>query len=137
MATPSNKDRLIEPPNEPLHSFSIGTFSSLRYWNFRFLFGGTLLMSAGSWIQQVTLGWMMFDMTHSPLLVGTLHGVRAIPFLISSPMSTMDCCGFVGCHKRISFVFEGSSSSFLPRRGRILAKSDLKKARKQKRAYSL
>ncbi len=87
MTSPPNKDPLIIPPYKSPTGFRIGTFSSLRYWNFRFLMGGTMLMSAGNWIQQVTLGWMMFDMTHSPFLVGTLHGVRAIPFLISSPVA--------------------------------------------------
>jgi len=44
-------------------------------------------MSAGNWIQQITLGWFMFDMTHSAFLVGALHGVRFLPFLISSPIA--------------------------------------------------
>ena len=44
-------------------------------------------MSAGNWIQQVTLGWLVFNMTHSAFLVGSLHSIRAIPFLFSSPIS--------------------------------------------------
>ncbi len=44
-------------------------------------------MSAGNWVQQVTLGWLMFDMTHNALLVGSLLGVRALPFLISAPIA--------------------------------------------------
>ena len=44
-------------------------------------------MSAGNWVQQVTLGWLMFDMTQNALLVGSLMGVRAVPFLVSSPLA--------------------------------------------------
>jgi MFS family permease len=44
-------------------------------------------MSAGQWIQQVTLGWLLYDLTGSPVLLGAMHGVRALPFLIAGPMA--------------------------------------------------
>jgi predicted MFS family arabinose efflux permease len=44
-------------------------------------------MSAGQWIQQVTLGWLVYDLTNSPGLLGVLQGVRALPFLVFSPFS--------------------------------------------------
>jgi MFS family permease len=42
-------------------------------------------MSAGQWIQQVTLGWLVYDLTGSSVLLGVLNGVRVLPFLIASP----------------------------------------------------
>lgn len=42
-------------------------------------------MSAGQWIQQVTLGWLTYDLTGSSILLGVLNGVRALPFLIVGP----------------------------------------------------
>lgn len=67
--------------------FRFQTFSSLQYRNFRFLWGGTLFASAGNWIQQVTLGWLIYDMTENAFLVGTLQGVRALPFLLIGPLA--------------------------------------------------
>ena len=65
----------------------LGTFSSLRHLNFRYLWFGTLFMSGGQWIQQVTLGWLLYDLTGSSVLLGMLNGLRALPFLIASPIA--------------------------------------------------
>lgn len=65
----------------------LGTFSSLRYRDFRYLWGGTMLMSAGQWIQQVTLGWLLYDLTGSAILLGALNGLRTLPFLVSGPIA--------------------------------------------------
>lgn len=62
-------------------------FSSLRHRNYRLLWFGTLLMSAGQWIQQVTLGWLLYDLTGSAVLLGALNGFRAMPFLILGPLA--------------------------------------------------
>jgi MFS transporter, DHA1 family, staphyloferrin A biosynthesis exporter len=67
--------------------FRLGTFSSLRHLNFRYLWLGTLCMSGGQWIQQVTLGWLLYDLTGSSVLLGLLNGLRAVPFLIASPIA--------------------------------------------------
>src|SRR5262249_17769513 len=67
--------------------FRLGTFSSLRHLNFRYLWFGTLFMSGGQWIQQVTLGWLLYDLTGSSVLLGLLNGLRALPFLIASPIA--------------------------------------------------
>jgi MFS family permease len=44
-------------------------------------------MSAGQWIQQVTLGWLLYDLTGSSILLGALNGVRALPFLVAGPIA--------------------------------------------------
>ena len=67
--------------------FRLGTFSSLRHLNFRYLWFGTLFMSGGQWIQQVTLCWLLYDLTGSSVLLGLLNGLRALPFLIASPIA--------------------------------------------------
>lgn len=63
------------------------TFSSLHHRDYRYLWGGTLLMSAGQWVQQVTLGWLLYELTSSAILLGVLNGVRTLPFLVSSPLA--------------------------------------------------
>ena len=62
------------------------TFSSLKYRDFRLLWFSTLFASAGNWIQQITLGWLMYEMTSSAFLVGALHGTRTLPFLLAGPI---------------------------------------------------
>ncbi len=44
-------------------------------------------MSAGQWIQQVTLGWLLYDLTGSSVLLGALNGLRALPFLVAGPIA--------------------------------------------------
>jgi len=63
------------------------TFSSLRHIDFRYLCAGTFMMSAGQWIQQVTLGWLVYELTGSSILLGMLNGLRAFPFLVTGPMA--------------------------------------------------
>ena len=62
-------------------------FASLRHADYRFLWTGTLMMSAGQWVQQVTLGWLLYDLTGNSLLLGALNGLRALPFLVTGPMA--------------------------------------------------
>ena len=58
-----------------------GTFAALRYRNYRLLWFGTIFMSAGTWIQQVTLGWLAYELTGSPFQVSVVLGLRALPML--------------------------------------------------------
>jgi MFS family permease len=67
--------------------FNSQTFSSLRHADFRYLWAGTFFMSAGQWIQQVTLGWLMYELTGSPVMLGMMNGLRMLPFLVSSPLA--------------------------------------------------
>ncbi|MGH7873682.1 MAG: MFS transporter [Candidatus Binatia bacterium] len=62
-------------------------FSSLHHRDFRYLVSGTFMMSAGQWIQQVTLGWLVYDLTGNAMLLGALNGVRALPFLVTGPLA--------------------------------------------------
>jgi hypothetical protein len=38
------------------------------------------MMSAGQWIQQVALGWLVYELTSSSVMLGLLNGLRALPF---------------------------------------------------------
>ena len=45
------------------------------------------MMSAGQWIQQVALGWLVYEITGSSVMLGVLNGLRALPFLVTGPMA--------------------------------------------------
>lgn len=62
-------------------------FASLRHADYRYLWTGTLMMSTGQWVQQVTLGWLVYDLTGNSMLLGALNGLRALPFLVTGPMA--------------------------------------------------
>jgi len=65
--------------------FSLRTFSSLRYRDFRLLWFGTLFSSSGQWIQQVSVGWLTYELTGSPFLLGFVNGLRSVPLLVLGP----------------------------------------------------
>ena len=54
-----------------------GTFSSLRHPAYRYLWVGTMFLSAGQWVQQVTLGWLLYDLTGSSVLLGALNELES------------------------------------------------------------
>lgn len=60
-------------------------YSPLAHVDFRFLLAGVVFMSAGQWIQQVTLGWLVYGLTGSSVLLGALNGARMLPFLFVAP----------------------------------------------------
>jgi MFS family permease len=84
------EEQLTEPINSSPavpRGFRFQTFSSLRYLDYRYLWTGTLMMSAGQWIQQVALGWLVYEITGSSVMLGVLNGLRALPFLVTGPMA--------------------------------------------------
>jgi MFS family permease len=74
----------IQPQSSPRR---LQIFASLRHVDYRYLWTGTLMMSAGQWVQQVTLGWLLYDLTGNSMLLGALNGLRALPFLVTGPMA--------------------------------------------------
>ena len=62
-------------------------FSALRHRDYRWLWTGTFFSTAAQWIQQATLGWVVYDLTGSAALLGAVLGVRAIPMLLLAPIS--------------------------------------------------
>ena len=41
----------------------------------------------GTWMDQVTRGWLIYELTDSALQLGLVRGVQAIPFLLLSPVA--------------------------------------------------
>src|SRR5205807_7305723 len=59
-----------------------GMFRSLSYPNYRLLLAGQMATSSANWMEQVARGWLIYDMTSSPLLLGAVQATRAFPLLI-------------------------------------------------------
>ena len=61
------------------------TFAALRYRNFQLYFGGQLISNAGTWMQTIAQGWLVYQLTHSDLALGFVGFAAAVPALIVSP----------------------------------------------------
>lgn len=64
-----------------------GTFAALRYPSFNWFITGTILSNSAQWIQQVTLSWLVYDLTGSGAMLGTLNLVRSLATLGLSPFA--------------------------------------------------
>lgn len=65
----------------------IGAFASLAIPDFRLLLTGTTLTNAAQWIQQITLSWLVYDMTGSGAMLGMVNLVRAAASLAMIPVA--------------------------------------------------
>lgn len=61
-----------------------GTFAALRYPNFRLFFVGQLVSLIGSWVQNTAQGWLVYQLTGSKVLLGTVAAVGSLPMLLLS-----------------------------------------------------
>jgi MFS family permease len=62
-------------------------FETLRYREYRLLWYGQIFGSMGTWMDQVTRGWLIYELTNSALQLGMVRGIQAIPFLLLSPIA--------------------------------------------------
>src|SRR5712692_8371665 len=58
------------------------TFVSLHLRDYRLLWLGQLSTSMGQWMDQVTRGWLMYQITGSALQLGLATALRGLPLLV-------------------------------------------------------
>lgn len=66
---------------------STGTFASLRLRNFRLLLLGTTLSNFAMWLQQVTMTWLVYDITNSGAMIGFVNLARSMATMGFAPVS--------------------------------------------------
>jgi MFS family permease len=64
-----------------------GTFASLRLRNFRLLLLGSTLSNLAQWIQQVTMSWLVYDLTGSGAMLGLVNLARSTATVGLAPVS--------------------------------------------------
>ncbi len=62
-------------------------FEALYHREYRLIWYGQIFASMGTWMDQVTRGWLIYELTDSALQLGLVRGVQAIPFLLLSPLA--------------------------------------------------
>jgi MFS family permease len=60
------------------------TFAALKHRNFRLFFVGQLVSLIGSWMQNTAQGWLVYQLTGSKVLLGTVAAVGSFPMLFLS-----------------------------------------------------
>src|SRR6266478_2166184 len=59
---------------------------ALRHRNFQLFFAGQLISLIGTWMQTVAQSWLVYRMTGSSLLLGTVAFAGQIPVLFIAPI---------------------------------------------------
>ncbi|HEY3117558.1 MAG TPA: MFS transporter [Chloroflexota bacterium] len=67
--------------------YRIRTFETLQYREFRLLWAGQATIAMGMWMDQVSRGWLIYELTDSAFQLGSIRAVQAIPFFFLSPLA--------------------------------------------------
>ena len=77
-------------PGEAQQPQSVGlshAWRALRHRNFRLFFGGQTISLIGTWMTRVATGWLVYRLTGSALLLGTVSFAGQIPTFIVAPFA--------------------------------------------------
>lgn len=81
---------------------AIGTFHAFRYFNYRLLWIGDLFTAGAQWMQQVTVSWVVYILTGSSGVVGSVNLMRAVATLTCS-MPAGSATDRLGCNRVIAW----------------------------------
>src|ERR1700674_3285800 len=62
---------------------------ALRHRNFQLFFGGQLISLIGTWMDTIAEAWLVYRLTGSSLLLGTVTFAGQIPVFLLAPLSGM------------------------------------------------
>jgi MFS family permease len=62
-------------------------FRALRYRNYRLFFGGQSISLIGTWMQRIAMSWLVYRLTHSPLLLGVVGFAGQLPTFLFAPLT--------------------------------------------------
>jgi MFS family permease len=60
---------------------------ALRHRNFRLFFGGQTISLIGTWMTRIATSWLVYKLTHSALLLGTVSFAGQIPTFLFAPFA--------------------------------------------------
>src|SRR5512146_108865 len=60
-------------------------FAALQHRNYQLWFSGQLISLAGTWMQSIAQGWLVYQISHSEFALGLVSFASAIPILIITP----------------------------------------------------
>lgn len=80
----ANTSSISAPPSLPSETSRGSAWRVLRNRDYSLLFWGQLISAAGTQIQVVAVAWQVYEITKSPIALGVIGLVQAIPRLIFS-----------------------------------------------------
>jgi MFS family permease len=83
----SEEPRRTDPPNLPAESGMSHAWRALRHRNFRLFFGGQTISLIGTWMTRIATAWLVYRLTHSALLLGTVSFAGQIPTFLVAPFA--------------------------------------------------
>lgn len=95
--------------SRPARGRMSSTFSSLRHHNYRLFFAGQIVSLVGTWMQNTAQQWLVYELTGSEALLGTVAAVGVAPLLF---LSTLGGVVAERCPRR-SILFVTQSSAML------------------------
>ena len=86
---PSNAERAELPATEEPRVFSGSSHAwrALRHRNFRLFFGGQSISLIGTWMTRIATSWLVYRLTGSALLLGTVSFAGQIPPFLFAPFA--------------------------------------------------
>jgi MFS family permease len=76
------------PPSAPPRGGALAhMLRALRHRNYRLFFGGQGISLVGTWMQSVALSWLVYRLTGSAVLLGTVGFIGQIPTLVLGPLA--------------------------------------------------
>lgn len=73
-------------PLEPPAAVRGSTFRSLYARNYRWFFAGQIVSQAGTWMQNLAIGWLTLQLSHSGLVLGAMTAARFVPLILLGPL---------------------------------------------------
>ena len=62
-------------------------FRALHYREFRLITGSQLFGNLGTWMDELSRGWLIYQLTDSVVQLGLVRGVQFVPLLFFSPIA--------------------------------------------------
>ncbi len=75
------------PVREPSPTGASHAWRALRHRNFRLFFGGQSISLIGTWMTRIATSWLVYRLTGSALLLGTVSFAGQIPTFLFSPLA--------------------------------------------------
>src|SRR5579862_3721986 len=88
MATPDLERNHVKPELEDSHRIP-QMLRALRHRNFQLFFGGQMISLIGTWMDTIAESWLVYRLTGSSLLLGTVAFASQIPVFLLSPIGGM------------------------------------------------
>jgi len=85
MATQNVSTKLDQAP-KPARNFS-HAWRALRHRNFRLFFSGQSISLIGTWMTRIATSWLVYRLTRSPLMLGTVGFAGQIPTFLLAPLA--------------------------------------------------